>query len=340
MHFPLNIKVHYPEGKGRIILRAESDWTADVRPTRVEGVVTVFEIKARAPFLYFKPCLVTDESFHWSCGTNYLAYIGEPESLNIYPRFYSEKAGGTITEVEDYTCFETGRLHKTRTYLPSGYHENPLRSYPVLYMHDGNNLFFPREAFLGQDWQVDETMGMLDDLNIINKVIVVGVWPNDREDEYTRPGYEVYGRFIVRDLKPVIDKRLRTIPGPATTAVMGSSLGGVVSFYMAWQWPEVFGLAACMSSTFGWKDDLMRRVASEQRRPIRIYLDSGGPGDNYEVTRAMRDMLLLRGYKLGSELLCFAFAQDRHNEKYWAMRSHIPFQFFFSKLPHGLQQQH
>lgn len=200
-------------------------------------------------------------------------------------------------------------------------------------MHDGTNLFFPQEAFTGEEWHVDETMDMLDAMSIIDKVLVVGIYAGDRINEYTKPGYERYGRFIVEELKPFMDGNLRTLSTKASTAVMGSSLGGVVSLYLGWQWPEVFSKVACLSSTFGWQDDLLERIAVEEKKDGRIYLDSGWPGDNYEVTVTMRDLLLERGYELGKDLLYFAFPQALHSEKYWAMRSHIPFQFFFGKAP-------
>jgi pimeloyl-ACP methyl ester carboxylesterase len=123
------------------------------------------------------------------------------------------------------------------------------------------------------------------------------------------PGYEDYGRFLVERLKPLIDTKYRTFTGPMNTAVMGSSLGGVVSFYLGWQWPSVFGKMACLSSTFTYRDNLLDRVSSEPKRSIRIYLDSGWPGDNYEPTRSMRDRLIWKGYRPGSELFYLAFPE-------------------------------
>ena len=157
--------------------------------------------------------------------------------------------------------------------------------------------------------------------------------PSDRMNEYTRPGYEDYGRFLVETLKPLIDRKYRTLAGAINTAVMGSSLGGVVSFYLGWQWPEIFGKIACLSSTFAYRDDLLERIAAEPKRRIRIYLDSGWPGDNYEATRSMRDRLIWKGYRPGSELFYLAFPEARHDENAWATRSPIPFQFLFGKLP-------
>ena len=104
------------------------------------------------------------------------------------------------------------------------------------------------------------------------------------DDRIHLPGYEDYGRFLAETLKPLIDAKYRALPGPTDTAVMGSSLGGVVSFYLAWRWPEIFGKAACLSSTFTYRDNLLERVAEEPKRDLKIYLDSGWPGDNYEAT--------------------------------------------------------
>src|SRR4029434_3103713 len=152
---------------------------------------------------------------------------------------------------------------------------NTLKRYPVLYMHDGNNLFLKEEAFLGNTWRTDEVLCVLDKMNALAAACVWGIHPNEREGEYTQPGYEDYGRFLVETLKPLINAKYRTLAGAINTAVMGSSLGGVVSFYLGWQWPEVFGKIACLSSTFAYRDDLLERIAEEPKRRIRIYLDSG-----------------------------------------------------------------
>src|SRR5438876_131350 len=103
-------------------------------------------------------------------------------------------------------------------------------------------------------------------MNAIEEVIVVGIHPNDRMIEYTSPGYEDYDRFLVEMLKPFIDAKYRTLAGPSNTAVMGSSLGGVVSFYVGWQWSEVFGKIACLSSTFTTRTICMSRSIQKRTR--------------------------------------------------------------------------
>jgi len=332
---PLELRVVYPRPSGsKMVLRTEQDWNKDVQPssTSADGTVTTFSLDTTRPYLYFKPCLITgDGQFQWSVGSNYLALNTPPKAgRDLYPHFFGSM-NGEITEKLVAPEADGGRLY--RVYLPPGYRENTLKKYPVLYMHDGANLFFPDEAFAGVDWEVSTTLETLDMMNLIDRIIVVGVYAEDRMNEYTRPGYEAYGKMLTGGMKPQVDKSFRTLTGPDTTAVMGSSLGGVVSMYLAWQYPDVFGKAACLSSTFGYKDDLLKRIRTEPRRQLQLYIDTGYPDDNYETGQTMRDTLLERGWKFGTELLYLAFPHGEHNEANWAMRFHIPMQFFFAKRP-------
>ena len=251
----------------------------------------------------------------------------EPDSRAVFPHFRTAGGGHFAAPIE-FDSARLGREHRIRVYLPPGYRENTLKRYPVLYMQDGQNLFFPAEAFLGQDWHVDETVGVLDTMSAVEDFIVVGVYSEDRFAEYTKPGYETYGRSLVGEVKPRVDQDFRTLPEPGQTALLGSSLGGVVSFYLAWEWPDVFGGAGCLSSTFGYRDDLLDRVLSEDKRDVAYYLDSGWPEDNYEVTVSMAMALVSRGWQFGRDLMHFAFPLAEHDEKAWGMRLHLPLQLF------------
>lgn len=321
------IRVTYPAGSGQITLRTDADWERDVLPVRVVGPSSWFDVDFTAATHEMKPVLTRGTDVHWSKGPNYVLSRHEPDP-DIWPFFLSEEHG-RISDVEHIT-FE-GMTMAVRTYFPAGYDENTLRRFPVLYMQDGNNLFFPEEAFQGNDWRVDETMDRLDQMNAVRKTVVIGIAPADRMRDYTKPGYEAYGRFLVQRLKPLIDARVRTRTSARDTAVMGSSLGGVAALYLAWQYPEVFGRAGCLSSTFGMMDDLFERIAAEPKRDIVIYLDSGWPRDNFDTTNAMRDLLMHRGYTLGVDLLQFSFPEGTHHEHSWAARLHLPFQFFFGR---------
>lgn len=321
-----NIHVHYPLNGDSVVLCTDQDWDAEIEPIERSETCATFQIVTDCTFLYFKPVLKKAGERRFSIGSNYLAVPGPRDRHDVYPHFF-EAPHGEISEVE---VWDNGRRqHLVRVYTPPGYAENTLCRYPVVYMQDGHNLFFPEEAFTGQTWELERTLELLDQMNAIDNLIVVGVYPRDRMRDYTFPGYQDYGSFLVKELKPAIDTRYRTKTAPDNTAVIGSSLGGVVSLYLGWQFPETFGKVASLSSTFTFKDDLMRRITEEDKRPLKIYLDSGWPGDNFEVTRVMFDLLQRQGYEVGRELLYFAFPEHSHSEADWANRLHIPFQFLF-----------
>jgi len=332
MNEPITIQIVYPKTEGRIVLRTDDNWEKDIEPAWVgdDRNCTEFRYRSEKPYFYFKPMLVRGKQRLFS-QAQYIAIMNSKATREVYPHFFPDPENRVVDRV-DVTSSKSV-THQIRVFTPPGYYENTLKRFPVIYMQDGQNLFFPEEAFAGQHWRIEETLTILNSMNIIRKSIVVGIYPADRLHEYTKPGYEDYGRFIVEDLKPTIDRENRTLTGPEETAVMGSSLGGVVSFYLAWNYPHIFGKAACMSSTFNFRDDLLQRVLNEEKKPVKLYLDSGWPEDNYEVTRSMNDVLLRRGFQSGLDLLYFAFPHALHNERYWAMRSHIPFQFFFGKGP-------
>lgn len=334
----VTIRVHYPHERlagGRLVLRTERDWEADVEPTAVGDARDPntrfdFTLDLAGLFLYYKPVILADGQPQWCQGENLLVLAGGWPVEEIYPYFFADTACG-VCNITHLASKHGGRTHAVRVFHPPGYGENTLARYPVIYMQDGQNLFFTDEAFGGHDWMIDETVRVLGAMNLVRPVIVVGVYPQDRMVDYTRPGYEEYGRYLVDEVKPWVDATYRTLTGPRDTAVMGSSLGGVVSFFLAWQWPDVFGNAGCLSSTFGYRDDLFERVATEPKRPIKVYLDSGWPRDNYEVTRVMANLLHQRGFCEGEDLLHLAFPRATHSEQAWSMRAHVPLQVFFSE---------
>jgi len=156
------LRVCYPAGKGKLVLRTELDWQHDIQAIErsEDGDITTFEIEARQPFVYFKPCLIQGDKFHWATGTNGLLVMGADDARIVYPYFFSDDRGNFSPLIEIPSDI-LGRDHRLRVYLPPGYEENTLARYPIAYMQDGQNLFFPEEAFQGRDWQVDETSHIL-----------------------------------------------------------------------------------------------------------------------------------------------------------------------------------
>jgi predicted alpha/beta superfamily hydrolase len=323
------LRIAYPAGNGRIVLRSEQDWEKDVEAVSVseDGTVSTFELSFNQPFIYFKPCLIgNDGVFHWSLGANKLLLMEEKDQRIMYPYFFSS-VKGRFSELIEFPSQILGRTHSLRVYLPPGYTENTLATYPVAFMQDGQNLFFPEEAFMGNTWDIDETSQTLRSMNAVEDFVIVGIKSGDRMKEYTSPGYVDYARSLAEEIVPMAQSKLRIGNHRRYRSVWGSSLGGVVSFYTVWQYPEVFGVAVCMSSTFSHKDDLIERVMSEPKRDVAFYLDSGWPEDNYEVTMAMAMALASRGWKYGFNLFHLCFPHAVHNESAWGMRLHLPMQF-------------
>jgi predicted alpha/beta superfamily hydrolase len=273
----------------------------------------------------------TADQDQWAVGPNNLALMTHQLKIEVHPLFNSDSESGSFSDLIEFDSTILGRKHRLRVYVPPGYEENTLQHYPVLYMQEGKNLFFPAEAFLGNEWGVDESLSLLNKMTAIDRVIIVGIWSEDRFLDYTKPGYEKYGLSVIEEIVPMVNKKFRLLGGPRETGVMGSSLGGVVSFYMAWQWPGIFGAAFCLSSTFSHQDDLIDRVLTEPMPKSKFYLDSGWPGDNFEVTYAMAMALSQRGWIPGKEFLHVMFPLALHDEKSWGARLHLPLQLFLSR---------
>jgi predicted alpha/beta superfamily hydrolase len=338
----MRIIVHYPHTVGDIVLRTDDDWQADMIAKKVspDGTVHEFEIELSRSYCYFKPVLLQKGKTYWARGNNYLALRHEHKVRELWPHFLQDDSC-SVCELRAIQHPASQTTFHYRVFHPPGYGENTLKKYPVLYLQDGHNVFFrdkPPGSGSGNDWRLEETLTRLAAMNAVDKMLAVSIYPHDRERDYTRPGYKQYGHFLAKTLKPRIDREFRTLRGADQTGIMGSSLGGVASFYTAWQWPQVFGKAACLSTTFGFRDDLEERVGCEAKRDVLFYLDSGWPEDNYEVTRDMRAQLASRGWIEGTDLFYYAFPDAHHNEQSWALRCHIPIQIFFGRLPGSLHR--
>ena len=141
----MRLTVNYPQRPDRLVLRTELDWNRDVEPVSVVGTEAHFELEFPGPVLELKPCLREGGVVTWSKGPNYgITPNGSQRSL--WPHFFGE-AKGRVSDVL-HVEFE-GVTRSVRVYHPPGYDENSLRRFPVLYMQDGKNLFFPEEAFAG-----------------------------------------------------------------------------------------------------------------------------------------------------------------------------------------------
>lgn len=247
---------------------------------------------------------------------------------------------GQITGTVEYYKDFNGKEIKDRdivVWLPPGYFENTYEYYPVLYMHDGQNIFDPKTSTFGIDWQMDETADTLIKKHLIKPIIIVGIYNTpDRSSEYAANdiGY-AYMNFIIHDLKPFIDSVYRTLTDRNNTATGGSSLAGLISFMLVWEHPDVFSMAACLSPAFKvGRYDFITPVkeSSGTEKQIRLYVDNGGIGIDTLLEDGVKKMITVleeKGYKKEEDLYYFKDLSAEHSEKFWAKRIWRPLIFMF-----------
>jgi len=253
---------------------------------------------------------------------------------------FARKAEGQVTGTVKYHRQMEGEGIKPRdvvVWLPPDYEKTSEKRYPVLFVHDGQNAFDPTTSFLGVDWQIDETADRLIREKKMQEIIVVGIYnTDDRREEYsdTTKG-RAYMRFVVEKLKPFIDHEYRTLPQREHTAVMGSSMGGLISFLLAWNYPQVFSQAACLSPAFVLRDIDAPKLVETYEGPdkrIRIYMDIGGVGLESELQpgcEKMLEALQTHGFKMGENLEWFRDGDAEHNERAWSKRVWRPLLFMY-----------
>ena len=228
-------------------------------------------------------------------------------------------------------------------WLPPGY-QNSGKQYPVLYMHDGQNLFDPETSSFGVDWQADETCTQLIKAKKIQPPIMVGIYNTpDRTKEYL-PGEtgRAYARFIVSDLKPFIDKHYRTKSDRDHTSIGGSSFGGICAFMLAWEHPTVFSKAICFSPAFSvQKEDgsisdhyVKTFEDSELADPVPyFYLYNGGIGLEHLLQPGIDkvlDAMKQKGMAVDKDYTWKFTPDARHSESAWAKQLPDALQLLFA----------
>jgi enterochelin esterase-like enzyme len=251
-------------------------------------------------------------------------------------------------------------------WLPDGY--GPGKRYNVLYMHDGQMLFDAGTTWNKQAWNVDVTMSRLMKEGRVADTMVVGIWNNGKyrfaeyfpqkflpfvaepmRSQFIEKGLEGkacaddYLRFIVEELKPAIDRKYLTRPEAASTFVMGSSMGGLISVYAMNEYPQVFGGAAGISTHWmgGMQPNsalplaaynyLRDHLASPENH--RLYMDHGTLelDAGYAVYQGFIDEIVRdRGYTAANSM-SRRFEGTGHNERDWASRLEIPLLFLMGK---------
>jgi predicted alpha/beta superfamily hydrolase len=231
-------------------------------------------------------------------------------------------------------------------YVPPGYFEHPTRHYPVLYLHDGQNLFDPETSFIkGRTWQVRESADEAILAGRVEPLIIVGIYnTGDRRlAEYTHErdwqmgGGEAdsYGQLITRELMPWIAAHYRTLPGREHTGLGGSSLGGLVSLYLGMRYAETFGRLAVLSPSIWWNHKSIVRIlentAPHLAHKPRIWLDVGDREGRMTLrdTETVAKRLRTLGWRDSETLHFERIANGSHDEPSWAARVQPMLQFLF-----------
>lgn len=233
-------------------------------------------------------------------------------------------------------------------YLPPGYHLNPQKKYPVVYMHDGNNLFDPQTAFMGRDWQMAQAAERLIFNDGIEPFIIVGISNTaDRFEEYTwHPALfqeEIYGgwgllyaHFVVKELKPFIDQNYRTLWQREHTTMMGSSLGAIISFYIAREYPRVFSKIGMLSPTIYWAEHRILEDTLSFPTSFKVWVDIGTEeGTNIHTEETVESTLSFIwqleaiGYRQFKNLGFYIDWGAGHDEYAWRKRMDKIVKFLF-----------
>lgn len=248
---------------------------------------------------------------------------------------------------EDFYMPQLDRTRRIWLYTPPDYEESQM-SYPVLYMHDGQNLFDSFTSFSGE-WEVDETLNELASQGY-QVPIVIGIdnGGGHRLDEYSAWVNSQYGggegreyiEFIVETLKPYVDENYRTLPNKNTTGIMGSSLGGLISQFGVFEHSDIFAKAALFSPSY-WYSDSVWAFTEENAHPSdqMIYQLAGSlEGDEMlDDMETMHNNLLSYGFS-ESQLHSKVVANQGHNEAFWRSEFEEAYLWLFSDFANDISE--
>lgn len=334
------LRIHYPHADAMSV-RGTGPLSWETSKTTRQDDDNTFSIAVHADAAFScKPLIKSNGTWVWSMGANYTVQPGT--TVDIYPRFFTQ-VGHYDLLFPRFVSYLGLQPRDVWVYYPASYFENTLATYPVLYMHDGQNLFDPALAFGGTEWQVDETLERAEQDGSIREVVVIGIGnTSDRIAEYTPttdPDYpdagwgETYLRFITSELMPQVNAHLRVRTDAASTGILGSSLGGLISAYAGTTDGSIFGVVGVMSPSTWWNNNwIIDQVANASGQlPVRVYLDSGDAGDSSDdvtYTAQLAQSYQKRGF--AEHNLRYTVGHgDQHNEYFWARRLPGALQFLF-----------
>jgi hypothetical protein len=235
-----------------------------------------------------------------------------------------------------------------RVYLPRGYDQNAWKRYPVLYFHDGQNVFAPGGAY--GSWDADLTADKEMSQGRMREAILVGVDnTSERLREYCPPGDNAgygagtgdqYGRFLAHNVRPFVDAGFRTLTNRQDTLTAGSSMGGLISAYLGFE-TNWIGRAGVLSPSLWAAPNLMNWINTHDSKGTQVYLDWGTSQDDWDLGWELYDLLLVDGYAPNADLLTVIGCGHAHNEAAWAARLPEAYHFLLNPWdePNRLAQE-
>lgn len=295
----------------------------------------------------------------------FLGMMGTAQEIKV--------SSGKIQRIENFKSKYVA-ARNIDVWLPNGY--SPNEKYAVLYMHDGQALYDPNTTWNKQAWEVDETAGKLNADGKIQKFIVVGVWNDtkkrhpeyfpqkpyesltqaerdtitaelqkaNKNKEIFMPFSDLYLKFLVEEVKPMVDKTFSTKPDRAHTFVAGSSMGGLISMYAICEYPEVFGGAACISTHWpgsfsvegnpipaAFFDYMKKHLPNPKNH--KVYFDCGDQTLDalYPPLQKKADAIMVEKGFTPKNFMTKVFQGKDHTENSWAERLTIPLEFLLKK---------
>lgn len=240
---------------------------------------------------------------------------------------------------------QLGRDRRIRVLLPLNYDSTSI-DYPVLYMHDGQNLFSAAESFAGE-WEVDEALANFESEGYTGCIIVaVDNGGQYRISEYTPWSNPEYGGgegsqyidFIVQTLKPYVDEHFRTLPDRANTGIMGSSLGGLISYYAGIKYPGIFSKVGVFSPSFWFTNDIYGFTEAQTHDVAqRFYFLAGGQESNTLDAEVDSMISTMENIGFQPEEIKYKFVPEgEHSEWFWAQEFPDAFEWLFINSTSGL----
>lgn len=276
-----------------------------------------------------------DANTGWESGMNRTLVV-QADTITLVERLFDDPVPDLESTLQDNVevlpLFESAYGLPDRpiaVYLPPGYADDDSTSYPVLYLHDGQNVF--DQVGVGVEWEVDESANRLIADGVIRPVIIVAVGNSgNRMSEYTPVrgadgqggDAKAYAALLTEEIMPYIEARYRVQHGPEHTAVGGSSLGGLVTLYLMAEHADRFGSGLAVSPSIWWADRAILQHVPEPGPSRRLWTDMGtaeGAGMLSGV-RLLRERLVDIGWEIGMDLAYTETKDATHSERAWAAR--------------------